>query len=493
MAESTIRLPRIEGHAYLARNDEGHVTLRGPRGQGLEDRLTGMAPLDAPHLVQHIGADGGVAHTLAATAALEAAAGITPAHMGQTLRALLLNLSILHAHLRQFYTQALPDYLPMATLADYKGAMPGLDSLAKSLAGKPRDDWSQDRFTHPFTSGETGRLWERRARMEKALGHLQRMMAMLGGKFPVIMSVVPGGVTMTPSRAQLLRLGLLFHDVREFITNGVLEDVRLIIQRYPDLATLGKGSEDFLVASPGEVDVDSPQRWAIPGIFLQHKLDTFGAVATEDIHSSFYQIARGGKTGVVAAVDPGKSGAYSWIKSPRYQGRPMETGPMARMLIAYLSGTRQWGPELVDEVERITGQALQQGNTVAGRLLARAGELTGLAEHVARQLSEVDPDQPTVSAGAEALTHLNGEGLGFLEGPAGAVQHRLIVENGRIAHYDIISPNTWNAAPRGGDGLRGSLEQALNAEKLDFSNQRNRLALSRIVHSFALSMSDATH
>ena len=32
---------------------------------------------------------------------------------------------------------------------------------------------------------------------------------------------------------------------------------------------------------------------------------------------------------------------YSWLKSPRYDGKPMETGPLARTLVAYASGNQQ--------------------------------------------------------------------------------------------------------------------------------------------------------
>ena len=32
---------------------------------------------------------------------------------------------------------------------------------------------------------------------------------------------------------------------------------------------------------------------------------------------------------------------YSWLKSPRYDDQPMEVGPLARMLVAYASATRE--------------------------------------------------------------------------------------------------------------------------------------------------------
>ncbi len=31
-------------------------------------------------------------------------------------------------------------------------------------------------------------------------------------------------------------------------------------------------------------------------------------------------------------------GKYSWLKAPRYNGQPMEVGPLARMVVAYAAG-----------------------------------------------------------------------------------------------------------------------------------------------------------
>jgi Ni,Fe-hydrogenase I large subunit len=38
---------------------------------------------------------------------------------------------------------------------------------------------------------------------------------------------------------------------------------------------------------------------------------------------------------------------YSWVKAPRYDGMAMEVGPLARVLVAYVSGDKRT-KELVD-------------------------------------------------------------------------------------------------------------------------------------------------
>jgi hydrogenase large subunit len=39
------------------------------------------------------------------------------------------------------------------------------------------------------------------------------------------------------------------------------------------------------------------------------------------------------------------NGKYTWVKAPRYGGRPMEVGPLSNVLVGYAQGhqlTRKW-------------------------------------------------------------------------------------------------------------------------------------------------------
>ncbi|MEE8434622.1 MAG: nickel-dependent hydrogenase large subunit, partial [bacterium] len=81
----------------------------------------------------------------------------------------------------------------------------------------------------------------------------------------------------------------------------------------------------------------------------------------------------------------------------------------------------------------------------------------------------------------------------YAEGPAGAIQHRLILENGRIAHLSIISSSTWNGAPSDERNQTGPIEMALKKGDFDLNRISDQLPMSRVVHSFAFSMSDAVH
>jgi hydrogenase large subunit len=107
-------------------------------------------------------------------------------------------------------------------------------------------------------------------------------------------------------------------------------------------------------------------------------------------------------------------------------------------------------------------------------------------------LDQLDPSQPTVGNDHAAFS-VSGEGLGLVEAPGGALAHRVILEGGRIAHYDIVSPSTWNGAPQDEQGQAGSLEVALNQIPANLGDTAQQRTFARIVHSFAFSTTDAVH
>jgi len=302
---------------------------------------------------------------------------------------------------------------------------------------------------------------------------------------------VPGGLNVTLTEQTLLKLRGYLAEVRRFLEEQALDDGMLLLRRYPALKALGRGVPDFLCTGSGEDEAAVEGALFPSGVLLADKLEPFAPVATESIQYAFYRIPpQGASSGMATVPQPDKAGAYSWIKAPRYQGKPMETGAFPRLVITYLSGVRMARPELVDELEKQLGGSIRQGNTVGGRLVARLGELAAIVERAETLLDQIDPAQPTVSRDIDPF-HATGEGLALLESPAGSLQHRMILERGRIAHYDVISPSTWNGAPLDEQKQAGSLETALNRSPLNLADAAQQRTASRIVHSFAFSTTDA--
>jgi Ni,Fe-hydrogenase I large subunit len=488
---ATLRLARVEGGLTLEQADDGRIRPRTAASRGFERRLAGRGAQEAVFLTQQISADAGIAHALAAVSAWERAGGIPVAENGRQLRELMLALSLAHANTRHFYLSELPDYLPWASLAEYEGPLDALRQLRDGIAEKPRRDWTRQGFEHEFAAEERDRLWEHRAEALRHLGVLQRMLAVLGGKFPVAMSIVPGGVNVTLNEQTLLKLRVYLAEVRGFLEDQALADAMLVVRRHPALRSLGRGVSDFVSTGSGEDETALDGALFPSGVLLADRLEPFAAVATESIGRAFYRIPpQGTGNGAVTQPFADKAGAYSWIKAPRYQGHPMETGAFARLVITYLSGARMAQPALVSELEKQLGGSIRRGNTVAARLIARLGELRALMQRAETLLDQIDPAQPTVATDTEPFG-TTGEGLALLESPAGSLQHRVILERGRVVHYDIVTGSTWNGAPQDEQEQAGSLETALNRAGLDLADAAGQRQAARIVHSFAFSSTDA--
>ena len=85
----------------------------------------------------------------------------------------------------------------------------------------------------------------------------------------------------------------------------------------------------------------------------------------------------------------------------------------------------------------------------------------------------------------------SGTGVGMSEAPRGALGHWVRIEQGKIAHYQVITPTCWNASPRDNKGVPGPMEQALIGTPVQ-DPQRPIEAL-RVIHSFDPCLSCAVH
>jgi ferredoxin hydrogenase large subunit/hydrogenase large subunit len=229
------------------------------------------------------------------------------------------------------------------------------------------------------------------------------------------------------------------------------------------------------------------------GLLLGRRLQALNLPITESVRGAFYRIPERSEAGrAVLKSAPEKSGAYSWIKAPRVGGSVVEVGPLARLAIIQLSGVHGRSAGIAELVQEQTGSPLNQANTVAGRMLAPLGELDLAFRRCREILRNYEPGQPPLDDSRDPFS-LSGEGVGLIEGPAGAVRHRCVLEDGRITYYDIIAPGTWNGSSRDENGQAGPIESALDQQPWNLEDAEQRLSVTRIVRSFAFSTADAVH
>jgi hydrogenase large subunit len=201
------------------------------------------------------------------------------------------------------------------------------------------------------------------------------------------------------------------------------------------------------------------------GVFANGQFSEFDHLrVAEDTAHSFYE----GSgllhpwDGVTNPIDPevGRSqDKYSWAKSPRYdvegQGHvPLEVGPLARRMAAAAPGAAAHQDDdglFLDMYNKI-------GPSVMVRQLARMHEGPKYYKWTRQWLDDLDLAE---SFYTKPVEHESGKGFGSTEAARGALSDRIVVEDGKIENYQVVTPTAWNIGPRDGEGVLGPIEQAL--------------------------------
>ena len=189
----------------------------------------------------------------------------------------------------------------------------------------------------------------------------------------------------------------------------------------------------------------------------------------------------------VTEPDVYKSGAYSWLKAPRYDGIVHEVGPLARMAVNYLSGDATV-VSLIDGVLAEVGGQFTDLLSVLGRHAARALEAKLVADAMVGWLDALAVGE---AAYAESSIPESASGIGLTEAPRGALGHWIDIEGGKIGRYQVVTPTNWNASPKDDLEQMGPIEQALVGTAIADPDQP--VEILRIVHSFDPCLACSVH
>jgi quinone-reactive Ni/Fe-hydrogenase large subunit len=186
---------------------------------------------------------------------------------------------------------------------------------------------------------------------------------------------------------------------------------------------------------------------------------------------------------------------YSWIKAPLYDGKKVEVGPLARMVIGYVKGD--------ERITKYVGNFLKRANlpvtvlfSTVGRTAARAIEtelmcdvMMEWTDELAKNAAMGDLSTWTEFDFEEVSASTKGQGLA--EAPRGSLGHWVKIEDGKIENYQAIVPSTWNAGPRDAQGQLGAYEASLIGTKV--ADPEQPLEIIRTIHSFDPCIACAVH
>ena len=543
---------RIEGHLRIeAEVDAGKIKdawSSCTMFRGVELILKGRDPRDAWAFTQRICGVCTTVHAITSVRAVENAVGAVPPPNARLLRNLIIASQCVQDHVVHFYHLHALDWVDIVSALS---ADPGkTSSLAESISDWPLSSPKyfagiKERVKSFVERGQLGPFanayWGHpayklppEANLMAVAHYLEaldwqreviKMHAVLGGKNPHLQSFLVGGMAtpIDPDKQASLNAGSiaflreLIAKAKDFVARVYIPDLLAVASFYKDWAGYGGGVGNFLVYGEYPED-DNPK----PSLFLPSgvirgkdlgKVEAFDpAKITEHVKHSWYDYAGGDDKGLHpfnGETKPNYTGPnppyerlttdakYSWLKAPRYDGLPMEVGPLARMLVAYGSGHPRV-KELVGMVLGKLGVGAEALFSTLGRVAARGIETLVIAEHMETWL-----DQLAANMGRRDLRiHDNSKwdpsswpaeatGAGFHEAPRGALGHWVHIKQGAIENYQCVVPSTWNGGPRDATGKRGPYEEALLGTPM--ADAAKPLEILRTIHSFDPCMACGVH
>ena len=449
---------RIEGHLKLEVEVENGVVVdawtAGTLWRGMELIMQGRDPRDAEQIIQRICGVCPTGHATAGILALDDAFGIEPPPNGRIIRNLILGSNWVQSHILHFFHLAALDYVKGPDLAPFK----------------PRYE-ADYRLPADINEQAVGIYLEALTIRRKA----HEMLAIWGGKAPHVQAIVPGGVSEVPDTSKIYRFLTLLEEMQAFIDNKYIPTVKAVAGVYSDWFSIGTGCKNMMAYGgfPQEEGMDHVKKDKLypAGTYIRGQYAALDPKKiTEEVAYSWYKDDTKGNTPDVAVISPDaeKEGAYSWMKSPRYNGEAMEVGPLARQWIAK-------NPAVVGLGDKAF--------SVMGRHFARAVECSQIAKEMAKWALQLEAGQPVCTP--HKLPTEEVVGMGLCEASRGALGHwHRISSDGRTMVYNAVVPTTWNSSPRTGSGantLRGPMEQAIIGTAV--ADPANPVELVRIVRS----------
>jgi hydrogenase large subunit len=550
MARITIDpITRIEGHLRIDAVVDGGKVQKAwascSMWRGIETMLRGRDPREAWFFTQRFCGVCTTVHAIASVRAVEDALGMEIPLNAQYIRNLILIAHALHDHIVHFYHLSALDFVDVTTIPKADPAKAA--EIAQSLSDWPGNSKQemarvQAKIVALVGSGQLGIFangyWGHPAmklppevNLLAVAHYLQaleyqrkanQIVAILGAKTPHIQNLAVGGVMnginlnsqATLNMDRLYMMKDLFDEVIAFVQQVYFPDCCAVAGFYPEWFGYGAGVKNYLAVPDLPTDTASTT-FDLPGgtIFdgnlagvrpiTSSRDDYFRKGVVEDVTHGWYQ-GKGaqhpwqGET-VPNYTDFQDEGKYSWVKAPRFEGKPMQVGPLASILVGYALGhelTRTWADRALERVAAVAQRPIPLDglHSTMGRYAARAiraALLSDLAQrHWKLLVANITKGDSSVFNPPQ-FPKGTIQGVGFHEAPRGTLSHWVVVKDGVIDNYQAVVPSTWNASPRDEGGASGPYEASLVGNPV--ANAEHPLELLRTVHSFDPCLACACH
>jgi len=548
-------ITRIEGHLRIeAEVKNGKIAdaySSGTMIRGIEIILRGRDPRDAWAFTERVCGVCTTVHALASVRTVENALGIAVPPNAELVRNLMFCAHYLQDHVVHFYHLHGLDWV---NVMDALKADPNETAqLARSISSWPKSSPKyfrdvQNRINTLVKSGQPGifanAYWNHPAYKlppeVNLLGvahylealewqkEIVKVHTIFGGKSPhpnYLVGGAPCSINIEDANAlnaeRLALVGTLIDDAIQFVEHVYLPDLLAISGFYKEWFSIGSGLKNYLAYGDLPTNgYNDPSNFKFPrGAILNRDLNTVHEVKGDDadqvreyVTHSWFKYQNGDNkslhpwegetefnyTGPPPPYDQlNVTGKYSWLKTPRWKDHPMEVGPLARMIVAYAHG-RQDVKEVINEALAKLKLPVTALFSTLGRTAARGLETRLIAHWMKEFYDELinnikngdyrmfNPEKWDPNTWPQEA-----KGVGLSEAPRGALAHWIVIQNRKIANYQLVVPTTWNASPRDPNGQRSAYESSLLDTPV--ADLKQPLEILRTVHSFDPCIACAVH
>jgi hydrogenase large subunit len=313
----------------------------------------------------------------------------------------------------------------------------------------------------------------------------------------------------------------VIESMQAFVDQVYVPDTLAIAGFYKDWAKQGEGVGNFMCYGDFPADgTDDIEKLLVPrGVILDRDLSTIHELDLNDpeqvqeyVSHSWYDYEGGkdkslhpydgetelnydGPTPPFEHLDVDKS--YSWLKSPRWRGKPMEVGPLARVLMLYAKGheqTKELANMALTQLDLpITALFSTLGRTAARTLETKifADKMQGWLDQLIANIKAGDVKTFNEELWEPSSWPSIAKGVGYTEAPRGGLAHWVVIKDGKIDNYQAVVPSTWNAGPRDAMQQPGPYEAALVGHQLH--DPKQPVEILRTIHSFDPCIACAVH
>ncbi len=548
-------ITRIEGHLRVEVEIKDGVVVdaysSGTMVRLIEEILKGRDPRDAWAFVGRVCGVCTSVHSLASVRSVEDALGITIPPNAEMVRNLMQGALYMQDHVVHFYHLHALDWVDIVSCLK---ADPNVtSSIQRSISKHPKSSPGyfsdvQKRIQKFVDSGQLGIFangyWGHPAYKLPpevnllAVAHylealewqkeIVKVHTIFGGKNPHPNYLVGGmacAINTNEANAlnaeRLAYVKSLLQEAKRFVDNVYLPDVMAIAPYYLKWGGIGGGSQNFLAYGDlpmrGYADVGS---FKFPrGIILNKDLSKVVEVDAKDpdqikeyIKHSWYEYSDGDDVGKFPWNGESKMNytgpkppythlnvedKYSWVKTPRWKGKPMEVGPLSRMLVGYASGIPEYTESINAVLKTLNVPATALFSTL-GRTAARAIETQMMAnwsfeffDQLMANIKNGDERMANTDMWKKSTWPNEAKGVGLMEAPRGGLAHWIKIVDKKIDNYQLVVPSTWNASPRDAEGQMSAYESSLIGTPV--ADPEQPVEILRTIHSFDPCMACAVH